>query len=81
MNSLFILKYISYLCKTNKKQIETMKGVIKIGKITKDQILTVYKKASREMELENSTGWVAKHKVHKSAKDYNRNPKHKALAY
>ena len=58
-----------------------MKGVIKIGKITQDQILTVYKKASREMELENSTGWVAKHKVHKSAKDYNRNPKHNALAY
>lgn len=75
------LKYCPYLCKTNNKQIEAMKGVIKIGKITKDQILTVYKKASREMELENSTGWVAKHKVHKSAKDYSRNPKHKALAY
>lgn len=36
-----------------------MKGVIKIGKVTKDQILNVYKKASREIELENSNGWVA----------------------
>ena len=56
-----------------------MKGVIKIGKVTKDQILNVYKKASREIELENSNGWVAKHKVHKSDKDYKRNPKHKNL--
>jgi hypothetical protein len=58
-----------------------MKGVIKIGKITQDQILTVYKKASREMELENATGWVAKHKVHKSVKDFKRNPKHKNLVF
>lgn len=56
-----------------------MKGVVKIGKITQEQILTVYKKASRDMELENSTGWVSKHKVHKSAKDYNRKVKHKNL--
>lgn len=63
------------------KEIEIMKGVIKIGKITQEQILTVYKKASREMELENSTGWVAKHKVHKSAKDFKRNPKHKNLTF
>ena len=63
------------------KEIEIMKGVIKIGKITQDQILTVYKKASREMELENATGWVAKHKVHKSAKDYKRNSKHKNLVF
>jgi hypothetical protein len=65
----------------HKKQIETMKGIIKIGKIKQDQILTVYKKASREMELENATGWVAKHKVHKSAKDYKRNSKHKNLVF
>jgi hypothetical protein len=58
-----------------------MKGVIKIGKITQDQILNAYKKASREMELENSTGWVSKHKVHKSAKNYNRKAKHKNLAF
>ena len=58
-----------------------MKGVVKIGGVTKNEILTVYKKASREMELENSTGWVSKHKVHKSAKDYKRNPKHKNLVF
>jgi len=58
-----------------------MKGTIKIGKITKDQILTVYKKASREIELENSAGWAAKHKAHRSAKDYRRNPKHKKMAF
>ena len=63
------------------KQNRIMKGKIKIGTITRDEILTVYKKASREMELENATGWVAKHKVHKSAKDYKRNPKHKNLVY
>lgn len=27
---------------------------------------------SREAELENSTGWVSKHKVHKSKKNYSR---------
>lgn len=54
-----------------------MKGKFKIGTITRDEILTVYKKASREIELENATGWVSKHKVHKSAKDYKRNTKHK----
>ena len=58
-----------------------MKGIVKIGKITQDQILTVYKRSSREMELENSTGWVSKHKVHKSSKDYKRNPKHKNLVF
>lgn len=58
-----------------------MKGVINIGKITQKQILNAYKKASREMELENGTGWVAKHKVHKSSKDYNRKVKHKNLTF
>lgn len=58
-----------------------MKGVVKIGKMTQEQILTVYKKASREMELENSTGWTAKNKVHKSSKDYSRKAKHKNLAF
>jgi len=58
-----------------------MKGIIKIGKITQKEILNVYKKTSREIELENSTGWVSKHKVHKSVKDYNRKPKHKKIIY
>jgi hypothetical protein len=39
--------------------------------------LKASKKASREMELQNSTGWIAKHKVHKSVKDYTRKLKHK----
>lgn len=35
------------------------------------------RKGSRQAELENSTGWTAKHKVHKSVKNYSRNNKHK----
>jgi hypothetical protein len=49
-----------------------MKGIIKIGKITKEQIWTTNKKVSREIELENKSGWVSKHKIHKSKKVYNR---------
>ena len=48
-----------------------------IGKISIEQLRNADKKASREMELENSTGWVAVKKVHKSEKDYSRNKKHK----
>ena len=81
MNKFGKSKYCTYICKTNDKQIEAMKGVINIGKITQGHILNAYKKASREMELENGTGWVAKHKVHKSAKDYNRKAKHKSLTF
>jgi hypothetical protein len=51
--------------------------VIKIGKITQEQILTQNKKISREIELENSIGWTATHKVHTSKKTYTRKPKHK----
>jgi hypothetical protein len=58
-----------------------MKGIIKIGKITKEEILILYKKTSREIELENSTGWVSKHKVHKSQKDYSRKSKHRKLIF
>ena len=50
---------------------------IHIGKITKEQILTQNKKISREIELENSTGWVSIHKVHKSKKTYTRKPNYK----
>jgi len=51
--------------------------IINIGKFTKEDAMKASKKASREMELQDSTGWVAKHKVHKSIKDYTRKPKHK----
>ncbi len=30
------------------------------------------RKGSRDAELENSSGWTCKHKVHKSKKQYNR---------
>jgi len=53
-------------------------GKIYLGKFTKLDSLNASKKASREMELQNSTGgWVSKHKVHKSEKDYTRKLKHK----
>lgn len=48
-----------------------------IGKITKEQIIKSRKKASRDMEVQNSIGWTATHKVHKSAKSYTRKPKYK----
>lgn len=54
---------------------------MKLGKINikvpKKALIKAGKKASREIELENSTGWKSTHKVHKTAKDYKRNPKHK----
>lgn len=37
------------------------------------------RKGSRDAELENSTGWKAIDKIHKSKKDYKRKPKHKNL--
>lgn len=45
---------------------------LNIGKITKEQILTSERRISREIELENQSGWVSKHKVHKSKKTYTR---------
>lgn len=56
-------------------------GKIHIGTFTKLDSLNASKKASREMELENSTGWISKHKVHKSVKDYNRKTKYKNEVY
>jgi hypothetical protein len=52
-------------------------GKIHLGKFTKEDAMKANKKASREMSLENSTGWVSTHKAHKSIKDYTRKPKHK----
>ena len=50
---------------------------IHIGKFTKEDSIKLNRKISREISLENSTGWVSTHKVHKSDKTYNRKPKHK----
>ena len=53
-----------------------------MGKLKRDEIemkkvkLSPYvrasRKGSRDAELEDSTGWAAIHKVHKSKKDYER---------
>jgi len=50
---------------------------LNIGKITQKQILTSERKISREIELENQSGWISRHKVHKSKKTYTRKPKYK----
>lgn len=54
---------------------------MKTFKITKEQIRKFDRKASREIELMDSTGWTATHKVHKSVKNYSRKKKHKNLEY
>lgn len=51
-----------------------------IGTITAADLHKADRKASREIELENATGWTAKNKAHKSAKTYTRKAKHK-MAY
>lgn len=52
-------------------------GKINIGKFTIKDTIKANKKASRELALENSTGWTSQHKVHKSEKNYTRKTKHK----
>lgn len=52
-----------------------------IGRITKDDSLKALRIANRKIELENSNGWVCTHKIHKTEKTYNRNPKHKKSIY
>jgi len=49
----------------------------KIGTVTVEQQMKAIKKGNREAELEQSPGWVAKHKVHASDKTYTRKKKHK----
>jgi len=53
------------------------KGKIHIGTFTIEDGLKANRKASREISLENSTGWISTHKVHKSVKTYTRKPKYK----
>jgi hypothetical protein len=52
-------------------------GILHIGTFTKSDDMKVSRKVAREAELQNATGWISKHKVHKSAKDYTRKLKHK----
>jgi hypothetical protein len=42
-----------------------------------DDYIKANRRGSREAELEDSTGWNSKHKIHKTPKDYKRNDKHK----
>jgi hypothetical protein len=51
--------------------------IINLGKFTKEDALKACRAAGREMDLVNSTGWVAVRKAHKSVKDYTRKPKYK----
>ncbi len=41
-------------------------------KITIEDYIKAVKKADREIDLTNNTGWVSKNKIHKSKKTYNR---------
>ena len=43
-----------------------------IKKKGKPDFIKAVNRGSREAELENSTGWTSKTKVHKSPRDYNR---------
>ncbi len=52
-------------------------GVVNIGKFTKQDSLKASRKAARQLDLSNSTGWCQVLKVHKSPKDYTRKPKHR----
>ena len=61
----FFLKFLTYNnMKTNKM------------KITKEQILKMQKAAGRNADIELGVPHF-KHKVHKTAKDYTRKPKHR----
>jgi hypothetical protein len=50
---------------------------MKIGTITKEQLLKSDRRARREADLIDSNGWTGTHKVHKSKKNYTRKNKHK----
>jgi hypothetical protein len=51
--------------KKNKKSISTL------------EVVKASRRGSREAELENSTGFIAIHKTHRSKKSYFRKEKHK----
>ena len=42
----------------------------------KPDVIKANRKGSREAELEDKTGWVAKHTIKPSVKTYKRKPKH-----
>lgn len=46
---------------------------------TEEDYIKANRRGSREAELELSTGFVAKHKIHKSEKTYSRKDKHRKI--
>jgi hypothetical protein len=59
-----------------------MAKTINIGSVTKKDMVKTDRKISRELELENSTGWVSKRKVHKDKKkDAHRKRKHRGREF
>jgi len=48
-------------------------------KITEEDYIKANRIASRNEEMEDATGWVGKHKVHKSMKTYSRKIKFKKI--
>jgi len=59
------------------------KGTIKLGSISSKDLHKADKRGSREASLEDSTGWVSTHKVHKGKKDKeeHRKRKHKGQGF
>ncbi len=51
----------------------------KVLKIRKADFMKAIRKADREMELSENTGWKAVKKIHKSKKQYNRKENKTAL--
>ena len=45
--------------------------------MSKSDYIKANRKGSRDAELEDSTGWTGKHKIHPSKKAYTRKHKHK----
>ena len=65
--------------KTKIKIPKKIKGLggIEIYRMPPEALRKAAKKGSREAELEFTTGFTSKHKVHKTVKTYTRKPKHK----
>jgi len=66
-----------------KKQINRtpdikIRGFLLELKMKVSDYIKANRRGSREAELENQTGWVGKHKIHKSDKIYTRKVKHKS---
>jgi len=49
--------------------------------MTTTDYIKANRKGSRDAELESEQGWKAKHKVHKSVKNYSRKIKHKNVTF